>query len=743
MDTFTGTFSMQGFHGSVSIRRTEHGVPRITATNREDLCYGIGYAHGTDRLVQMMLVRALAQGKASQYFSGSTDLIQMDSYMRWLDLEKGIDIEIDKISPDVKSEIRAYCAGINQVLADRNRPLEFVLTGYHPEPWHIRDTILTAKTLSYLGLVQTQGEVEKFIIQLIQHDIDDDRIRSLFPGIKESIDRSLIRQVQLQEEIIPSGRWHTVIPQLHSSNNWVLSGKKTASGQPILAADPHMEVNRLPAFWYEMIWEVDGNQSMGITLPGVPILVFGRTSHFAWANTYGATHMIDYFIEDCRGGEYFYEGKWIPFEIRYETLRPKRRDPVKLTFYESRHGLLEGQPDYPGKYLALAFAGRQNEGAEIFNIMMRIDDIRNVIQAQHRFRYIGLPAFNWVFADREGNIGYQLCGKAPKRPEGVSGLLPMPGWDADFEWQGFEDPDDLPRALNPESGYFATANNDVNRYGTAKPVQLHSSSYRYQHIMETLEREKSIDRDRVQLLQYDTYSKQAERLMPVIEPLLPETENGNLLREWDYRYSQNSEAAHLFESLYPVIITTVFGTHGIGEEAIRYLFDNTSIFTTYFEYFDSVLVDENSPWFMETDRKTQLKETIAKVLNVRPRSYGKTCTFDLKNLFFAGRLPAFLGFDVKKVSLCGNRATIPQFQQFRLMSNPVVIGPSYRMIVEMDRDGMWTNLPGGPSEDRFSKWYTSDLQNWIHGKYKNLDSSAPEFNTKKTLETTNYTNLHE
>jgi len=731
MDLFTSPFSMQGFHGTVGIRRTDNGVPRVTATNREDLCYGIGYAHGTDRLVQMMLVRALAQGKASQYFKGSDDLIRMDSYMRWLDLEKGIDIEIDKISPDVKSEIRAYCAGINQVLSDRNRPLEFVLSGYHPEPWHIRDTILTAKTLSYLGLVQTQGEVEKFIIQLIQHDIDDHRIRALFPGITESIDRELIRQIRLQEELIPSGRWRAVIPQLHASNNWVISGKKTASGHPLLAADPHMEVNRLPAFWYEMIWEAGGNQSMGVTLPGVPILVFGRTGQFAWANTYGATHMIDYFIEDCREGEYRYEGEWVPFEIRYETLRPKHREPVKLTFYESRHGILEGPPDPPGKYLALAFAGREHVGAEIFNIMMRIDDIRNVIQAQHRFRYIGLPTFNWVFADREGNIGYQLCGRAPKRPEGISGLLPLPGWDAGSGWQGFVDPDDLPRVLNPAEGYFATANNDVNQYGEAKPVQLHSSAYRHRRILELLHREDSIDRATIQRIQYDTYSKQAERLMPVIRPLLPETENGNLLREWDYRYTGDSAAAHLFEALYPAIIATVFGKHGIGEDAIRYLFDNTSIFTTYFEYFDNILADQDSPWFRETDRESQLREAIDAALGIRPRPYGQSCTFDLENLFFAGKLPAFLGYDVKGVSLCGNRATIPQFQRYRLMSNPVVVGPSYRMIVELDQDGMWTNLPGGPSGDRFSPWYTSDLQNWIHGKYKKLESPDRGFNTEK------------
>jgi len=721
MDSSTRKFTRRGIHDTVSMQRTDQGVPRIVASNREDLAFAVGYAHAIDRLVQIIMVRSLARGRASEHFAGTENLIALDTHFRWLYLEQGLDQEIEKLSPDVKCELDAYCVGINTVLEERRRPLELVLTGYHPEPWDIKDTLLTGKILSYIGLAQGQEEVEKFITQLIRNGLDEERLRSLFPHITDPIDADLFREIPLQEELVPARLWNGLIPAFSSSNNWVISGDKTASGHPFLAADPHMEIDRLPPIWYEMIWRIEAHTTMGVTMPGLPVMVFGRNDSIAWANTYGFMDMMDYFIEDCRDGDYRCDGEWHPFRKRTEILRPKRRKPIHLTFYENHHGVLEGEPHEPGKYLCLAFSGRTGVGAEIFNILMRTDDIHTVREAQNRFRHLSMPTFNWVFADREGNIGYQMCGKLPIRPKGISGLIPIPGWDSANDWQGFENPARLPSAYNPPEGFFATANNNLNAYGEADPVTLAMAPYRVDRIKELLAESEDIDFEYIQQMQYDTYSPQAKRFMEVLEPLLPATPNGRILQDWDYRYDPESVGATLFEAVYLRLVKTTFGTYGIGEEAMEHLLEQTGVFVNFFGNFDEVLMEEDSPWFRDVPREKQFKEAINEALQTKAVPLSESRPIHFMNIFFSGKLPGFLGFDERKMALPGSRATIPQCQVFHLLGQVSTVGPSYRMIADLAEPGMWTNLPGGPSGNRFSPWYKSDLENWQQGKYKKLE----------------------
>jgi len=716
----TRTLKIQAIHDKVSIQRNAHGVPVITASSQQDLCFGIGYAHAWDRLVQMMLVRAIAQGRASEKFVGSDELIEIDKFMRWIHFEKDCDAEMAKIDPEVRQELEAYCEGINFVIAKKRRPLEFIMVGYQPEKWELKDCLITAKVMGYIGLAQAQGDMEKFLIQMIQHGVDEKRLRALFPYLTEKIDYDLIKQIKLANEMVPSHLWNGILPDLKASNNWVVSGKRTRSGHSMLASDPHMEVNRLPALWYEMIWKTNDSTMMGITMPGIPGIVMGRSDHIAWGGTYGFMDMIDYFIEDCQDEKFRYDGKWLPFTKRTETIKPKKKQPITLTFYENHHGVLEGNPSQPGKYLAMAFTGRSDAGADIFNVMMRIHEVRNVKQAQEKFRRLSMPTFHWVFADREGNIGYQMNGKMPRRRKGISGLLPIVGWESKNDWQGFVDPADLPNGYNPDSGFFATANQDLNELGTARPINLPMGAYRAQRIIELLQQNDQIDVEYIKKMHYDLYSKQAEQIMPLLLPLLPASENADILRKWDLRYDIDSKGAMLFESIYLNLIKAVFGKHGIGEKAMEQLLSNTGLFVDYFANFDAVLLDQDSPWFQQADRSSLIKEAVETGLNVTPKPYGSVHHYDMMNIFLGGKLPGFMGFDIKNRPMPGSRATISQGQIWVAAGRINTFAPSFRMIVAMDKPGMLTNLPGGPSGSRFSRWYKSDLQRWELGGYKKL-----------------------
>jgi len=720
MKNSTKSFTTKAIHKSVTIQRNGDGVPTVTAKNQQDLCYGIGYAHATDRLVQMMLVRAIVQGRCSEKFTGDEDLIEIDKFMRWIFLEKDIDREIEKLEPEVKKELDAYCAGINAVIAEKNRPFEFLLTGYKPEPWEIKDSIATAKVMGFVGLAQTQVDMQKFLIQMIQQDISEEKIRALFPYLTDKIDYDLIKSIQLDMKIIPDQIWNGILPNFKASNNWAVSGEKTKSGQPMLATDPHLEVNRLPAVWYEIVGNVNGEKIMGITMPGLPMTIMGRTSHLAWGVTYGFMDMIDYFIEDCEDEKFLRDGEWQSFEKREEIIKPKKKEPIHLTFYENHHGVLEGNPTKSGKYLAMDYTGRSGAGADVFNTTMKIHTVRTVAEAQRLLRGLAAPTFNWIIADREGNIGFQMNGKMPKRADGFGGLLPIPGWDSANDWQGFENPAKHPSCLNPESGFFATANNDLNEFGENSPINICTAPYRVQRISEILKKNQSATPETFQAMHYDLYSKQAERLMPLILPLLPDTENGKILKEWDFIYAENSEGAMLFESVYRSLIEIVFGQNCIGEKAMSHLLDETLLFPIYFGNFDDVIADENSPFFAERSRSEMLKKAIEKGLNVQILPYGETRKYDMNNIFLGGKFPGFLGFDIKNRILPGNRATIPQGAICKFGGRVSTFSPSFRMIAEMQKDEILTNLPGGPSGKRFSKWYKSDLKNWEKGNYKTV-----------------------
>lgn len=718
MKNSTKPFEITAIFDSITIQRNNDGVPTITAKNQRDLCYGIGYAHATDRLVQMMLVRAIVQGRSSEKFAGDDELIEIDKFMRWIFLEKDIEQEIDKLEPEIKQELDAYCAGINSVIAEKKRSFEFLLTGYKPEPWGIKDSIATAKVMGFVGLAQTQVDMQKFLIQMIQQGASEEKIKALFPYLTEKIDSDLIKSIQLDMKIIPDQIWNGVLPNFKASNNWAVSGEKTKSGHPMLATDPHLEVNRLPAVWYEMVGNVNGEKIMGITMPGLPMTIMGRTKNLAWGGTYGFMDMIDYFIEDCEDEKFLYDEEWKSFEKREEIIKPKKKDPIHLTFYENHHGVLEGNPAQSGKYLAMAYTGRSGAGADVFNTTMRIHTIRTVKEAQQLLRGLAAPTFNWALADREGNIGFQMSGKMPKRADGFSGLLPIPGWDSANDWQGFENSEQHPSCLNPESGFFATANNDLNKFGENSPINICMAPYRVQRIMEILAENQPVDAETFQAMHYDLYSKQAERLMPLFFHLLPDTENGKILKEWDFVYDENSKGAMLFESVYRNLIEIVFGKNGIGEEAMAHLLDETILFSIYFGNFDDVIMDENSPWFAETSRLEMLKKAIEKGLDVSILPYGETRKYDMNNIFLGGKFPGFFGFDLKNKTLPGSRATIPQGQICRFGGRISTFSPSFRMIAEMQKDEILTNLPGGPSGKRFSKWYKSDLKNWENGRYK-------------------------
>jgi penicillin amidase len=507
-----------------------------------------------------------------------------------------------------------------------------------------------------------------------------------------------------------------------ASNNWALCGGKTASGGAILSNDPHLEVNRLPQVWYEVVLELGERFCIAATMPGLPAPLLGRNNDLAWGATYTFMDAVDSWIEDCRDGAYrrvTAGGEtWQPFQSRTEVIKRKNKPNVTVTFYENEHGALDGDPNEPGLFLATRWSAGAESGAASLSAMSRMLWATNVHDGMELLGQVE-TAWNWVLADRGGNIGYQMSGRMPRRRDGWNGLLPQPGWDPANDWQGFVPPSELPRMLNPDNGFIATANHDLNHLGQVRPINLSMAAYRAERIERLLDERSDWDVAAVGKMHLDVYSTQAERFMNVLRPLLPHSATGNLLRDWDCRYDVDSKGAFLFETFYRQLLVDVFGTV-CGEEVLRYLIGETGVIADFYRNFDDVLLCEYSVWYRGEAREVVWSRVANRALQVEVKPWRSRQQIKMKHLLLGDRYPAWLGFDRGPLVVMGGRATIHQGQIYKLGGRETTFAPSYRFVTALNETSSHTALAGGPSDRRFSRWYVSDLENWKAGRLKEL-----------------------
>jgi len=702
-----------------NIYRDEHGIPHVQCRSKEDLFRGQGFVHATDRGMQMILMRTLGQGRAAELLDPGDEMVGIDRFFRKMNWYGDIGEELEKLPGDIKRYLGAYCDGANAAFSNKF-PWELKLLGMKFEPWKPEDIIQISRMIGYLTLSQSQAEMERLFVEMVQAGISREKLEELFPGILGGLDIELVKKVVLNERIVPNSQlWNIALPRMMASNNWVLSGKKTVSGKAILSNDPHLEVNRLPNVWCEMFFEMEDRFLYGGTMPGVPGIFVGRSNDLSWGATYTFMDAEDSWIEKCKDEKFYREeAGWTPFGKRKEIIKRKNREPVEVVFYENNHGVLDGDPSVEGLYLATKWATSRS-GADTITNVLKLLDATTVEEGMNCLGKVE-SSWNFVLADSKGNIGYQMSGLMPKRRDGVSGFVPLPGWIKENDWKGFVSFDQLPRVINPEGGFFVTANHDLNEYGKAKPINMPMGPYRAERIAQILSRDKKFSVEDIFSMHMDVLSVQAEAFMKILKPLLSADGNGRILTDWDLRYDPGSEGAYLFEEFYKELYREVFGENNLGTHVVDFLKKETGAFVDFYLNFDRILLMEKSLWFNGRKREDLYKKSLGKVLSMKPKKWGDVQKVMLRHILFGGKLPAFLGFDRGPVTIIGGRATIHQGQIYRSANRETTFAPSFRFVTDFAREEFFSSIAGGPSDRRFSKWYASGLEDWTQGKYKTL-----------------------
>lgn len=719
--SFKDRVDLQG-DGAIAIVRDAHGIPHVLAAFDTDLYRGLGYCHAADRAVQMLMLRVLVQGRGCELLADTDEMLAVDRFFRRMDFGHAAAAERDKLPEEYQHLLDAYVDGVNRALAV-SIPWELRLLPYKHTPWQAGDSLALTRLIAYVNLAQSQGDMERLLVEMVQAGVPTAHLDELFPGLLADLDPYLLKKVKLGERVVPVGlSWLASVPKAMASNNWVVAGRKTASGAALLANDPHLEVNRLPAVWYETALEIGERYCFTASMPGLPAALLARTNDLAWGATYAFMDGIDSWIEDCREGTYKRveagNDRWLPFRERRELIRRRSHADVEVTFYENDHGVLDGDPNEPGLYLATRWASAHGTGASSVAAIMAMLHAGDVQAGMKLIGHVE-TAWNWVLADRQGNIGYQMSGRLPERAPGHNGFVPLPGWDHGNDWRGFVPAERLPWIINPDCGFIVTANNDLNKYGRSRPINLPMAPFRADSIAAALADRDDWDVASTAQLQLDVYSPHAKAYLAILTPLLPQGNNGDLLRQWDGCYGPESRGAWLFERFYTELLREVLGAR-MGAAVIGHLLGETGIVADFAWNMDRVLLDPQSAWYDGRDRDEIWRAVAERTLQVKARPWATDRQLVMRHLLFGGKLPRIAGFDHGPITLAGGRATIRQGQIYRSGGRETSFAPSYRLVVDFAEEAAHTALAGGVSDRRFSGLYTSDVNNWLQGRLKRL-----------------------
>ncbi len=709
--------------------RDIHGVPHIEAGSWLGALYGLGYMHAIDRPTQLLFARAVASGHSTEQLADKPELLEMDRFFRRTGLYVNLDTEVGHLDDRTFDQLTAYCEGVNDGMKDAGRSLPMWATGFVPQPWNQRSVLLMGNLLSFGGLAVGQQQNERILLDLIHAGVSDDKLCELFP-VLATADLGLLRQVKMASQLSDEAlELITDLPRLAGSNAWAVSPKRSATGSALIASDPHLEVNRLPAIWYEAELHWDDNYVLGATLPGCPLFAVARTRNLSWGVTYLKGDTSDYFIEDCREGEfgqwqYRRDDQWHDFRVRDERIVRKGHGSETFPVYHNDQGTLETTPTRgaPGYYLSTSWIGDQLGSGKSIATWLEVISATNTKQGMEIARECPLPTLCWVFADREGHIGMQANGWFPRRSREYNGMFPIPAWDPRNHWKGKPPVNVLPSVYDPPEGFVASANEDINVPGGPMLVTQPVPDYRKRRIVERLREMPQATIEDMQALQYDVVSLQARDLLAVFLPCLPDGPIKTRLAQWDCSYSIDSYEATLFSRLYRNVLLEIFGyEQGIGWRRMMYLCSRVGFSTMVLTAIDRLLVENESLWWKGRDKTELIRKAAEKLVGEKEEPWSAINGFHFTNRYvesrFVGR--AF-GFHTREMALPGCHATPFQGHLLRAARREASFAPSYHFVADAGTDEAWTNLPGGPSESRVSGYYKNDIPRWRSGKYKRL-----------------------
>ena len=462
-----GEFVVAGIDDAISIDRDEDGIPVITASNREDLAFGTGFAHGQDRFFQMDLIRRQAAGELSELVGAAA--INVDRRYRFHRFRTRAQAIFDAASDAERQLLEAYTAGVNAGLASlAARPFEYFVLGSEPRAWDARDSLLAVYAM-YMQLNDARATKETRR-GLAQRVLPAEIYAWMYPQ-GTSWDAPIMGEARAVAPI-PSADVYSLrhVPDnappaneqgrypLRGSNNWAVSGALTTNGRALVSNDMHLG-HDVPNIWYQARLRIEGPGGLdmvGVTLPGAPFIISGSNTKVAWGYTNSYGDWTDAVILQPGEEEGTYktpEGDR-EFETIVETINVKDGESVEYRIRETIWGPVNDDIEYPDGDIAVSWIAHKPEGLNLR--LLDLETVTSVAEALDVANTISMPPQNFVTGDSGGNIGWTIAGQIPRKTD-FDPMLPA-DWSTEHGWQGWLDPSEYPRVMNPASGRIWTAN---------------------------------------------------------------------------------------------------------------------------------------------------------------------------------------------------------------------------------------------------------------------------------------------
>jgi penicillin G amidase len=769
-----GSLQLPGLSAPVTVIRDTHGVPQIEAATQDDLLIAQGFITAQDRLWQMDVLRRNASGNLAEIIGPSA--LDHDKSQRILQFRNVADRVYRSLPEADRHRYEQYAAGVNVFIAQNihHLPAEFRLLHYRPQPWTGADSVLiglnmvqTLDTHWYAKLMRERVarllhdprlEADLYptgswrdqpptaaVADMTQprptlspddEDTDQTETRNTPPALPATMSPNPAETPEILSRILGlpncgNSRSGGCIP---GSNNWVIAGKHTAGGKPLLASDMHLGLS-VPNIWYMADLKAPGLHVAGVTLPGMPLVIAGRNEHIAWGFTALYADVQDLYVEklDGKGNYAGPGGQWLPLAHATETIHVRFSPDVTLDVQLTAHGpLLTPILKHETRPIALHWTLYDPALAAI-----PLYEINTAADWQHFSSAMTAwcwPTQNAVYADDQGHIAYHAIGKVPMRPAGLVGKLI---YDGQHEWQGYIPYDEMPYSVDPRSGLLATANARVTPNDTKFPLTLEwPDPYRAERVYMDLRGRGNLTRDDMLQVQTDIYSELdhelAHRFAYAIDQVAQTARTAhtatvdvrllqaaNILRTWDGRMTTDSAAAsivfHARKALWPLILDPKLGADA---EAYDWAESN---------YAEEEIVMHGSPassdpaaagrWLPKgyKDWDALLTEAVRRGIDqgkapadLSHWSYGSWHVVDLEHPILA-MLPVVKDWSgTGELPLSGDTVTVKQSGR--------AFGPSQRFTMDWSApDASTENIVLGESGNPMSPWFRDQWPAWYGG----------------------------
>ncbi len=728
----------------VDIERDEWGIPHIFAENEDDLFFGLGYAMAQDRLFQLDWLRRRGTGRLSEILG--PEGLEFDLVARTVGLNRIAEAEWGRLPAETRRIVNAFTAGVNSLIdaTGDNLPIEFDLLDYRPQPWSPIDCLAIENEFRWY----LTGRFPIIAIpELAKRTLGDGPLYREF----------LLGEAD-DEVILPPGSYPPASDSLEpvgqsiggpetglGSNNWVVSGKLTASGHPMVASDPHIAFAAVSC-WYETHLHGGSFNVAGSVYVGIPAVMLGRTERVAWGLTNNICSQRDLYHEQTspeHPGCFLFDGRWEPAGELTETIHVKGAEPVTKTIRFSCNGpvvddILPPPANRTGP-VTLKWLGASQGGW--LTAMLGMNRAQSVQELREAMRPWHVPTFNLVFADVEGHIGLQSTGRIPIRKQIERGY--RPGWDPDHQWQGLLPFDAMPHLLDPDRGWILSANHRTA--ADDYPHKLHgcwSSGWRGRRIRQMIEAGERFSRDDFARMQLDSISLRAAECVPALLRVLKSSDQepvlgaSRWLEDWDCRSEPDSVGATLFNVFF------THWSHVVAEE--RFDGETADLLSKATAGIASrLLAGDPAGWFADGDRPGKIVAAFNQTLEVLTQrfgadmstwTWGKLHQLSLHHVLSShGDLSQLL--DHGEVGVRGDMVTVcnagpgPDWA--------VASGATYRLITELgiSPPELWAVDSQSQSGHPGSPHYEDQLGRWLQGGFHciSLDRKEAVKSTKTTL----------